>query len=68
METAVQQIRYLFNDDPLIVEEEHSEKKFASWYDAEQDFDSVLQTVQGMAHAEQNARPRSAAAWTPAPP
>ena len=53
VETAVQQIRYLFDDDPLIVEEEHSDKKFASWYDAEQDFDSVLQTVQGMAHAEQ---------------
>ena len=53
VETAVQQIRYLFDVDPLIVEEEHSDKKFASWYDAEQDFDSVLQTVQGMAHAEQ---------------
>ncbi|MCH8161173.1 MAG: hypothetical protein IIB88_04690, partial [Chloroflexi bacterium] len=53
VETAVQQIRYLFDDDPLIVEEEHSDKKFASWYDAEQDFDTVLQIVQGMAHAEQ---------------
>ncbi|WP_283615860.1 SDR family oxidoreductase [Mycolicibacterium poriferae] len=42
VETAVQQIRYLFDDDPLIVEEEHSDKKFASWYDAEQDFDSVV--------------------------
>ncbi|MAF96332.1 MAG: hypothetical protein CMM60_11340 [Rhodospirillaceae bacterium] len=53
VETAVQQIRCLFDDDPLIVEEGNSDQKFASWYDAEQDFDAVLQIVQGMAHAEQ---------------
>ena len=52
VETAVQQTRYLFDDDPLITEEEHSEQKFTTWYDAEQDFDAVLQTVQNLAQAE----------------
>lgn len=54
VETAVQQIRYLFDDDPLIAEEdEGSGKRFATWYDAENDFDTVLQLVQGLVHAEQ---------------
>lgn len=52
VETAVQQTRYLFDDDPLISEEEQSEQKFTTWYDAEQDFDAVLQTVQNLAQAE----------------
>lgn len=53
IETSVQQIRYLFSDDPLIVEEDKSDKKFSVWYDAERDFDAILQSVQGMAQAEQ---------------
>jgi hypothetical protein len=52
VETSVQQVRYLFDDDPLIAEEERSDQKFATWYDAEKDFDSILQTVQNMAQAE----------------
>jgi hypothetical protein len=53
VETTVQQIRYLFSDDPLIVDEEKSDKKFATWHDAERDFDTILQSVQNMAQAEQ---------------
>ncbi|MBI2586728.1 MAG: hypothetical protein HYW28_12795 [Rhodospirillales bacterium] len=53
IETSVQQIRYMFSDDPLIVEEDKSDKKFSVWYDAERDFDAILQSVQGMAQAEQ---------------
>ena len=51
-ETTVQQIRYLFSDDPLIENEEDSDHKFATWYDAAREFDSILQTVQGLVHAE----------------
>ena len=53
VETAVQQIRYLFDDDPLLEEEDTSEQKFTSWFDAEQDFDAILQTVQNLVNAEQ---------------
>ncbi|HIM77896.1 MAG TPA: hypothetical protein EYM58_07980, partial [Rhodospirillales bacterium] len=52
VETAVQQIRYLFDDDPLVSEEQSSDQKFTTWYDAEQDFDAVLQSVQILAQAE----------------
>ena len=53
VETTVQQVRYLFSDDPLIVEEDKSDKKFITWYDAERDFDAMLQAVQNLAQAEQ---------------
>lgn len=52
VETSVQQIRYLFSDDPLIVDEDTSDKRFAVWYDAEREFDTILQSVQGLAQAE----------------
>ncbi|HJO73899.1 MAG TPA: hypothetical protein QGH84_01615 [Rhodospirillales bacterium] len=52
VETAVQQIRYLFDDDPLVSEEQASDQKFTTWYDAEQEFDAVLQSVQNLAQAE----------------
>ncbi|MCH8237473.1 MAG: hypothetical protein IIC06_04795 [Proteobacteria bacterium] len=51
-ETTVQQIRYLFSDDPLIENEEDGDHKFATWYDAAREFDTVLQIVQGLVHAE----------------
>ncbi len=53
VETAVQQIRYLFDDDPLLSEEKDSDKKFVSWYDATEDFDAFLKDVQNLAQAEQ---------------
>ena len=52
VETAVQQIRYLFDDDPLVSKEQASDQKFTTWYDAEQEFDAVLQSVQNLAQAE----------------
>ncbi|NQU60502.1 MAG: hypothetical protein HQ512_05185 [Rhodospirillales bacterium] len=52
VETIVQQIRYLFDGDPLIVDEDTSEQKFSTWFDAEQDYDVILSTVQGLAQAE----------------
>jgi len=67
VETSVQQVRYLFDDDPLVAEEDNSEQKFSTWYDAEEDFDAILQSVQNLAQAERSARQRCAAAWMPAP-
>ncbi len=52
VETSVQQVRYLFDDDPLVAEEDNSEQKFATWLDAEEDFDAILQSVQNLAQAE----------------
>jgi hypothetical protein len=54
VETSVQQVRYLFDDDPLVAEEDNSEQKFSTWYDAEEDFDAILQSVQNLAQAERD--------------
>ncbi len=48
VETVVQQIRYLFSDDPLVLEEDESEISFANWYNVESQFDEVLNLVQNL--------------------
>lgn len=52
VETILQRVRFLFSDDPLIEEEDKINQDFATWYDCEKDFDSILHLVQGMDQAE----------------
>jgi EAL domain-containing protein (putative c-di-GMP-specific phosphodiesterase class I) len=49
VEVAIQKIRYLFSDDPLLAEEDDESKKFAAWYDVAQEFDKILRIAQSMA-------------------
>ncbi|MEX2449239.1 MAG: hypothetical protein WD407_00120 [Rhodospirillales bacterium] len=48
VETVVQKTRYLFSDDPLVADEEDSERKLVVWYDVDADYGTILQLVQGM--------------------
>ncbi|HEB79556.1 MAG TPA: EAL domain-containing protein [Rhodospirillales bacterium] len=53
LDTLVQQVRYMFSDDPLFekgVDKDHGD--FTDWYDAEADFDKILKLVQRLAEAE----------------
>jgi len=43
VEVAVQKIRYLFSDDPLLTREDRGAEKFITWFDVEADFDALLQ-------------------------
>ncbi len=52
VETAVQKIRYLFSDDPLLADEADSSGRFATWYDVEREFDKILEFAQSMADVE----------------
>ncbi len=52
VETAVQQVRFLFSDDPLL-EEETDGRSFATWYRVDSDFDEILHLAQGLVDAEQ---------------
>lgn len=54
----VQQIRYLFSDDPLVLEEDESEIKFSDWYDIETHYDVILNLVQDLINAS-NDKSRS---------
>jgi EAL domain-containing protein (putative c-di-GMP-specific phosphodiesterase class I) len=59
VETMVQKIKFLFSDDPLI-EEESKDNPFSSWYDAELNFDDIIQLVQGLADVEKvKSKPNS---------
>lgn len=54
VETVVQKVRFLFSDDPLIVEAETHGKPFATWYDAEMEYDAILQLSQELADEEED--------------
>ncbi len=68
VETAVQKIRYLFSDDPLLADADDSSRKFAAWYDVEREFDKILEFARSMADVEdgggekRNGRPDARAA------
>jgi len=53
VETILQKMRFMFSDDPLIEEEGKPGRTFASWFDAETEYDDLLQLVQGLIDAEQ---------------
>ena len=52
----MQQVRYLFDDDLLFAEEDNSEQKFSTWYDAGEDFEAILQSVQNLAQTERKRK------------
>jgi len=58
VETAVQQIRYLFDDDPLVSEEQSSDQKFTTWYDAEQVLMPYFKASKVWRKRKKNAEPR----------
>lgn len=53
VETLVQKVKFLFDDDPLVADAAQHGMPFATWYDAAEDFETVLNLVQSIAQAEQ---------------
>lgn len=53
VETILQKVRFLFGDDPLVEEEGKDGRTFATWYDAGDQYDEIVQLVHGMADAEE---------------
>lgn len=53
VETIVQKVRYLFDDDPLVAEEDKQPHPFATWMDADRDYEKILKMAQAIADAEE---------------
>ena len=53
VETVIQKVRFLFSDDPLIAEFDSHRRPFATWYDAETDYDDILRLVQELVEEEE---------------
>ncbi len=51
-ETAVQQVKYMFSDDPLIADEDETHTTFASWFDAVSEFEDIQRVVKVLADVE----------------
>jgi len=53
VETVLQKVRFLFSDDPLVEDEGSDGREFATWYDAANQYDDIVQLVHGLADAEE---------------
>ena len=54
VENAVQRIRFLFSDDPLLSEVETETRRFCTWFDVDSEFDVLLKFAQGLVNAEES--------------
>ncbi len=52
-ETIVQQIKYMFSDDPLVADETQTGTTFATWFDAVSDFEDIQRVIQVLSDAEE---------------
>lgn len=53
VETAVQQVKYMFSDDPLVADEAETHTVFATWLDAVAEFEEIQRIIQVLADAEE---------------
>jgi len=55
-ETTVQQVRFMFSDDPLLEREPDGEDPFVSWYDASTQFAEILNLIQSIVQTEEKRK------------
>ncbi|SCA56389.1 conserved hypothetical protein [Candidatus Terasakiella magnetica] len=56
VEQAIDKVKFLFGDDPLMAEEEIDGKGFSTWYDVESDYEAIVNMARKMVDTEKNAR------------
>ncbi|GAB6052636.1 EAL domain-containing protein [Magnetospira thiophila] len=52
VETSVVKLRFMFGDDPLLVKNGDEEDRFCSWYDADSQYQEILDLAKGMVDQE----------------
>jgi len=53
-EAAVQRIRYLFSDDPILADEDDDARRFCIWYAVDREYDKILHFAQGLTDEERD--------------
>ncbi|WP_252508661.1 hypothetical protein [Magnetospira sp. QH-2] len=54
VETSVVKLRFMFGDDPLLVKDADDVDKFCSWYDADSQYQEILDLAKGMIDEERH--------------
>lgn len=54
-EAAVQKIRYLFSDDPMLADEASEARRFCVWYAVDREYEKILRFVQELTDEGQEA-------------
>jgi hypothetical protein len=53
-EAAIQKIRYLFSDDPMLADEAEAQR-FCVWYAVDREYEKILRFAQGLTDADEEA-------------
>jgi len=53
VETIIQQVKYMFSDDPLVADEEEAGTVFVTWLDAVGQFEEIQSIIQYLSDAEE---------------
>lgn len=64
LDKAVLRLRYLFNEDPLLQEEDEAQQNFCTWYDMEREFPAFLALARNLLADEKRRRDEDAARRT----
>ncbi|MBE0533257.1 MAG: EAL domain-containing protein [Rhodospirillales bacterium] len=54
-EAAIQKIRYLFSDDPMLADEAAEAHRFCVWYAVDREYEKILRFAQGLTDADEEA-------------
>ena len=55
VETSILRLRFLFSDDPFLVEDDENATRFCTYYDVETEYDRILQLVRTLVHEDESA-------------
>ncbi|WP_417819482.1 hypothetical protein [Terasakiella sp.] len=56
VEQAIEKVKFLFGDDPLLEESGPDGKDFNSWYDVEADYEDIVAMARDLVEKDKNAR------------
>lgn len=62
VEQALEKVKFLFGDDPLLSEDESDGQGFSSFYDVEHEYDTIVTMARNMVEDEKNANNASGSA------
>lgn len=62
VEQAIEKIKFLFGDDPLLSEDEGEDQGFSTWFDVESDYDKIVEMARALADGGTNGKGSSGSA------
>jgi hypothetical protein len=67
VETSILKLRFMFGEDPLLLEDDEYETRFFTHYDVQIEYDDILQVVRSLVHEIRDSRSQTARSESKSP-